>query len=138
MSGGEAVRARRARLIERADREREDLSCHLDTWMKPLRVCESGFAVYRGFRSRRPAIGFTAAIGMAALAFVRPEGISSWVRSATDFWGLLTETKRGVARAGKPAATAPPPKVAVQAGIRAEATAPPPPMRTIPDQALVK
>jgi hypothetical protein len=86
------------------------------TWLSPLQVVEHGIGAYQGIRrgvqsGGMPLVGFGAGVGMAALAFVRPERISGWVRDATEFWRLLTERKPGEARAGKPVATAAPHKM---------------------------
>ena len=105
----EVVHERRARLLERAQSEREDLARELGTWSGPLRTVERGIAVYRGIRRSLPVLGFGAGVGMAALAFVRPEGIGGWIRNATEIWRLFTERKarraeRTVAQAAEPAA----------------------------------
>jgi len=101
---------RRARLIERAESERQDLARQLGTWSEPLRNVERGLAVYRGIKRSLPVIGFGAGVGMAALAFVRPEGIGGWIRNAAEIWRLFTERKtrraeRAAPHAAEPAAS---------------------------------
>ncbi len=106
------VRARRARLIERAESEREDLGRELDGWRKPLRTVDRSLAVYRGFKRSMPVIGFGAGVGMAALAFIRPEGITGWIRAGLEALQALSGGKPSAARrkeAGEGAAGAPQP-----------------------------
>ena len=104
----QGVHERRARLIERAQSERENLARELGTWSDPLRNVDRGIAVYRGIKRSLPVLGLGAGVGMAALAFVRPEGISGWIRNATEIWRLFTERKarraeRAIAQAAVPA-----------------------------------
>jgi hypothetical protein len=106
----EGVRARRARLIERAATERDTLAREFAELQQPLRTVERGLGIYRGLRRSMPVIGLGAGIAMAALAFIRPKGISGWVRGATEIWRLISERKRDRARAAEPAA---PPSPAV-------------------------
>jgi len=108
----EAVRTHRAQLVERAQREREELARQLGTWSGPLRTVERGFAVYRGVRRSMPVIGLGAGIGMAALAFLRPAGIGGWVQKATEIWNLLSgirnrRAERVAERTGEPVAPVP-------------------------------
>jgi YqjK-like protein len=116
----QSMRARRAQLIERADSQREDLARQMRVWLSPLRAVEHGVGAYQGIRrgllrsiqrGGMPIIGLGAGVGMAALAFVRPERISGFVRDATEFWRTLTEKKKGEARAAQPAATAEPHRI---------------------------
>ena len=102
----EAVQARRAQLIERAQSERAVLARELGRWSGPLRTVERGIAVYRGVRRSMPVIGLGAGVAMAALAFLRPDHIGGWVQKATEIWRLLNgiRIRRGervAARAGE-------------------------------------
>ena len=99
----DALQARRAQLIERAGTQRDQIARDLSEWQKPLRNVDRGLAVYRGLKRSVPVIGFGAGIGMAALAFIRPDGITSWMQKGIEIWRLLTEHKR-MARAAQPAA----------------------------------
>ena len=101
----EAVRARRARLIARAASERDMFAREFGEFQQPLRTVERGLGVYRGLRRSMPVIGLGAGVAMAALAFIRPEGISGWVRNATEIWRLISEQRSRRARAAEPAAT---------------------------------
>ena len=92
------VRARRARLVERAENEREELGRELDGWRKPLRTVDRGLAVYRGFKRNMPVIGFGAGVGMAALAFIRPEGITGWINAGLEAWKALSGARASAAR----------------------------------------
>ena len=105
----DVVHERRARLIERAESEREILARELGAWSGPLRNVERGIAVYHGIKRSLPVLGFGAGVGMAALAFVRPEGVTGWIQNALDIWRLFTERKarraeRAVAQPAAPAA----------------------------------
>jgi hypothetical protein len=97
----ELVHERRARLIERAESEREDLARELGTWSGPLRNVERGIAVYRGIQRSLPVLGFGAGVGMAALAFVRPEGIGGWIRNATEIWRAVQPREGAGARSAR-------------------------------------
>jgi hypothetical protein len=92
------VRARRARLVERAENEREELGLELDEWRKPLRTVDRGLAVYRGFKRSMPVIGFGAGVGMAALAFIRPQGITGWINAGLEAWKAFSGAKPSAAR----------------------------------------
>jgi len=99
MSGGrKAVHERRARLLERAAGEREDLARQLGAWRTPLGVVDQGLAIVRAVKRSAPVIGIGMGLATAALAFVRPASISGWLDGGRAVWRMLTDRKRGAAR----------------------------------------
>jgi hypothetical protein len=97
-AGYEAVHARRARLLERAASERDELAGLLGAWQKPLGAIDLGLAFVRGIKRSAPVIGMAIGVGMAALAFVRPANIGGWFEGGQAVWRLLTGRKRSAAR----------------------------------------
>ena len=100
-AGYEAVHARRARLLERAAIERDDLAGQLGAWQRPLGAVDQGLAFIRGVKRSAPVIGMVAGVAMAALAFVRPARIGGWLESGQAVWRLLTDRKRSAARSDR-------------------------------------
>jgi hypothetical protein len=98
VSAAREVHARRARLVERAATERDELAGLLLPWQKPLSAVDRGLAIARGIKRTAPLLGFAAGVGMAALAFIRPEGISGWFHAVEGGWRALTGRSRTVAR----------------------------------------
>ena len=98
MSGREANTARRARLVERAAGERDELADGIAPWQKPLGAVDQGLAFIRGLRRNAPWIGIVLGAGAAALAFVRPDSIGGWLRGGQAAWRALSEMNRRVAR----------------------------------------
>jgi hypothetical protein len=94
----EGVRARRARLLERAASERDGLAGLLGAWQKPLGAVDLGLAFVRGLKRSAPVIGMGIGVCMAALAFIRPANISGWLEGGQAVWRLLTDRNRGAAR----------------------------------------
>ena len=77
-----AIEAKRARLIERAAREREDVALTLQSWSQPL-----GF-VYRCLGALRYVISSPLLVGGAMLVFalVRPLRTLKWAQRAWGLW----------------------------------------------------
>jgi hypothetical protein len=93
-----AVRARRARLVERAAIERDELAGLLGAWQRPLGAVDLGLAFVRGLKRSAPVIGMGVGVGMAALAFIRPANISGWFQAGQTAWRVLTDRNRRAAR----------------------------------------
>ena len=89
-AGRKALRARRARLLERAGVERDELAGLLSTWERPLRAVDRGLAFLQGLKRGAPVIGIGIGVGMAALAFVRPRSLTGWFRGGQAAWRALT------------------------------------------------
>jgi len=106
VSGGrEAVHARRARLLERAASERDDLARQLGAWRMPLGVVDQGLAIVRVLKRSAPVIGIGMGVATAALAFVRPASIRGWLDGGRAVWRMLTDRSRGPARPSEPGET---------------------------------
>ena len=85
--------AHRAQLIERAESERQELAGAFGVYEKPLRVVDGCLSILRALRSS-PVLRIGAGIGMAALAFIQPRSIFSWVVGAQAVWRLVTRARR--------------------------------------------
>ena len=84
MSRGRAeVLERRARLIERAAVERDELARLAGAWAGPIGAVDRGVSVVRAV-ARSPVVRMGVAVGMAALAFVRPRAIGGWVHTGLN------------------------------------------------------
>jgi len=77
-----AIEAKRARLIERAAREREDVADALQSLSLPLGFIDRCLGVARFLIARPPLLG-----GIAlALALLRPRRTLKWARRAFGVW----------------------------------------------------
>jgi YqjK-like protein len=77
-----AIEARRARLLERAARERDDVAQTLQSWSQPLAFVDLCLGALRYFFSKPPLVAG------AVLAFVllRPRRALKWARRAWGLW----------------------------------------------------
>lgn len=77
-----AIETKRARLIERAAREREDLAQTLQSWSGPLGFVDRCFGAVRYVMSRPPLV----AGAMLVFALLRPRRALKWARRAWGLW----------------------------------------------------
>jgi hypothetical protein len=77
-----AIEARRARLIERAARERAELAQVLQVWERPLGFADRCLDAVRFFVSRPPLVAGAAFL----LALMRPRGAIKWAQRAFGLW----------------------------------------------------
>ena len=103
--GLEAIRDRRARLVERAAMERDELAALLERWSRPLAVVDRGLTFFSALRKRAPLLGVSVGLGLAALAIARPRSIAGWAQGGLAAWkavrsfsGLLPGRRRRVRR----------------------------------------
>jgi hypothetical protein len=89
MSGREALLAHRARLIARAESERLQLGEAFRVYEKPLKVVDRCLSIIEAIK-RSPLLRIGTGIGMAALAFVRPNSIVGWVTGGRVLWKLFS------------------------------------------------
>ena len=96
----EALRERRARLVERAEHERLEVARELTRWERPLRITDRSLSFVRTLR-RAPVIGVALGAGMAALAFVNPGTIVDWIPGGRVIWQLLMSVLSQPASGGR-------------------------------------
>src|SRR5262252_6024962 len=84
----EALHVRRAQLVERAGRERDEFAREFARGERPLRITDRSLSLVRALR-RMPVLGAAVGAGAAALAFVRPGTIVDWVPGGRVIWQLL-------------------------------------------------
>ncbi len=77
-----AIEAKRARLLERAAREREAVAQSLHAWAQPLAFVDRCLAAVRYVVSR-PALAAGAAL---VFALARPRSAFKWARRAWGIW----------------------------------------------------
>ena len=77
-----AVLARRARLLERAERERTDVLHALQTWEQPLAFVDRCVAGVRYVLARPPLLAGAAFV----FALLRPRRAFRWARRAFGLW----------------------------------------------------
>jgi hypothetical protein len=77
-----AIEAKRARLIERAAREREIVAQSLQTWAQPLAFVDRCVEAVRFVLSRPPLVAGAVFI----LALLRPRRTLKWARRAWGLW----------------------------------------------------
>lgn len=77
-----AIEAKRARLLERAAREREHVAQSLQTWAQPLAFVDRGVAAVRYVVARPPLVAGTVFV----LALLRPRRALKWARRAWGLW----------------------------------------------------
>lgn len=77
-----AIEARRARLLERAARERADVAQTLDLWERPLSFADSCIEAVRFVFARPPLVAGAALI----LTLLRPRSAIKWAQRAFGLW----------------------------------------------------
>ena len=77
-----AIEAKRARLIERAARERADVAQTLQSWAQPLGFADLCIGAVRYVISRPPLV----AGAMLVFALLRPRLAFRWARRAWGIW----------------------------------------------------
>jgi len=77
-----AIEAKRARLIERAARERGDVAQTLQSWSQPLDFVDRCLGALRYVISRPPLV----AGAMLVFALVRPLRTLKWAQRAWGLW----------------------------------------------------
>jgi hypothetical protein len=77
-----AVEVKRARLLERAAREREDLAQTLQLWAQPLGFADRCLAALDFVLSRPPLL----AAAVTLLVVARPRRAFTWARRAFGAW----------------------------------------------------
>jgi len=84
--GLEAIRAQRARLVQRAAVERDELASLLERWCRPLAVVDRGLTFLSSLRKSAPLLGVSVGLGVAALAIARPRSIAGWLQGGLAAW----------------------------------------------------
>ena len=77
-----AIEAKRARLLERAARERGDVAQTLQSWSQPLGFIDRCLGALRYVISRPPLVAGT----MLVFALVRPLRTLKWAQRAWGLW----------------------------------------------------
>lgn len=77
-----AIEAKRARLVERAAREREDLAQTLQSWSQALGFIDRCLAVVRFVIARPPLVAGV----LFVFALLRPRRALKWARRAWGLW----------------------------------------------------
>ena len=77
-----AIEARRARLLERAAREREDVAQTLQSWSQPLAFVDRCLGALRYFISSPPLV----AGAVLVFALLRPRRALKWAQRAWGLW----------------------------------------------------
>ena len=77
-----AVAVKRARLLERAAREREGVAQALQTWAQPLAFVDRCIGAVRYVVSRPPLVAGAALL----FALLRPRSAIRWARRALGIW----------------------------------------------------
>ncbi len=77
-----AIEAKRARLVERAARERADVAQTLHSWAQPLGIVDLCLAAVRFVIARPPLV----AGAMLVFALLRPRRAFIWARRAWGIW----------------------------------------------------
>ena len=77
-----AIEAKRARLLERAAREREDMARTLQSWSQPLAFVDLCLGALRYFFSSPPLV----AGAVLAFALLRPRRALKWAQRAWGLW----------------------------------------------------
>lgn len=94
MSGGhQALLARRARLVERAAHERDELAVLFEPWERPLRAIDRTVSIFRALKGS-PVLRIGVGVAMAALAFIRPRSIFGWVVGGQTIWKVISRFRR--------------------------------------------
>ena len=77
-----AIEAKRARLLERAARERDSVGQALNSWAQPLDFVDQCLAAVRFVIARPPLVAGIAIV----LALLRPRSTFRWARRAFGLW----------------------------------------------------
>ena len=77
-----AIEAKRARLLDRAAREREDVAQTLQSWAQPLDFVDRCLAAVHFVISRPPLVAGAAIV----LVLLRPRSAFRWAQRAFGLW----------------------------------------------------
>jgi YqjK-like protein len=99
VSRSEELLARRARLVQRAAEERDELAALLAPWEKRLGFVDRGVSVVRAVRSGMPWVGAGLTLGSVALGFANVGRITKFFGGALSVLRFLNDL-RGARRAG--------------------------------------
>jgi len=77
-----AIEAKRARLLERAARERGDMAQALQSWSQPLALVDRCIRAVRYVIARPPLV----AAAVFVFALLRPRRAFKWARRALGLW----------------------------------------------------
>jgi hypothetical protein len=94
----EELLVKRARLVARAARERDQVADFFEAWRGPLAVVDGVVMFMRGLRRHARLIGVGATVAGAALAIARPVSIGRWLSGGHVVWRLaraLLSGRRG-------------------------------------------
>ncbi len=95
MSGGRNENlARRARLVERAAGERDELAALFGRWQKPLEVVDWGLAFVRSLKRSAGIVAVGFSVAAVALAAIRPRQIIHWFWGGLEAWRLIGMVRR--------------------------------------------
>ena len=80
MSGPRAqIHERRAELVARADRERDEIAAAFAPWRKPLATVDRGMSLLATLKRRAPFLGAGLGLAASALAIIRPPRLAEWL-----------------------------------------------------------
>jgi len=80
--------ARRARLVARAARERDEVTDFFEAWRGPITIVDGVMTFARGLRQHSQLIGIGATLAAAALAIARPASIGRWLSGGRVVWRI--------------------------------------------------
>ena len=83
------ILSRRARLVERADRERDELAGLLAPWEQRLAVVDQGLAIFRTVKRYSGPLSIGVGAVLAGLAFFSPPSIMRWVVGGRAAWRIV-------------------------------------------------
>ena len=91
-----ALHERRAELVARAERERDELAAAFEPWRRPLAAVDRGMDILATLKRAAPYLGAGLGVASTALAIIRPPRIAQWLdrgREVLSFVRRLTQPR---------------------------------------------
>jgi hypothetical protein len=73
------IHERRAELVARADRERDELAAAFEPWRRPLATVDRGMSILAALKRTAPFLGAGIGVAATALAIIRPPRLAEWL-----------------------------------------------------------
>ena len=84
-----SIHERRAELVARADKERDELGAAFAPWRRPLATVDRGMSILATLKRTAPYLGAGLGVASTALAIIRPTKIAQWLDRGREVMSLV-------------------------------------------------